>query len=80
MFDAALAAARARAEGSRVDARDLRRAHALWNEVWGTLTPKERARVMALLVEDAAYDGATGSAALTFRPSGIKALAEEVRE
>jgi len=32
---------------------------------------------MALLVEDVAYDGATGSAALTFRLSGIRALAKE---
>ena len=32
---------------------------------------------ITLLVEDVAYNGATGSAALTFRPSGIRALAKE---
>ncbi len=77
VFEATLAAARARADGSRVEAQDLRRALGLWDDVWGALTPREQARVMALLVETVAYDGATGSAALTFRPSGIRALAEE---
>ena len=77
VFEATLAAARARADGSRVDAQDLRRAVGLWDDAWGALTPREQARVMALLVEDVAYDGATGSAALTFRPSGIRALAKE---
>ncbi|MCC7137583.1 MAG: recombinase family protein [Planctomycetes bacterium] len=77
VFEATLAAARARADGSRVNAQDLGRALALWDDVWAALTPREQARVMALLVEDVAYDGATGSAALTFRPSGIRALAKE---
>jgi len=77
VFDATLAAARARANGCRVDAEDLRRALGLWDDVWSALTPREQARVMALLVEVVAYDGATGSATLTFRPSGIRALAEE---
>ncbi len=35
---------------------------------------------MEFLLEGVAYDGTTGSAALTFRPTGIKALGEEVRE
>jgi site-specific DNA recombinase len=61
-----------------VDAADLRRALALWDDVWAALTPKEQARVTALLVERVAYDGTAGSAALTFRASGIAALAEEV--
>ena len=80
VFEATLEAARARADGAEVDAQDLRHAFALWEDVWAALTPREQARVMALLVEGVAYDGATGSAALTFRPSGIRALAEEVRE
>lgn len=33
---------------------------------------------MRLLVEGISYDGAAGTVALTFRPTGIQALAEEV--
>lgn len=78
VFESTLQAARARANGVRVDAEDLHRALSLWDAVWGALTLKEQARVTALLVERVTYDGTMGSAALTFRPSGIRALAEEV--
>lgn len=78
VFEATLGAARARTECGEVDAEDLRRALSLWDGVWIVLTPKEQARVLALLVERVAYDGAAASAALSFRPSGIKALSEEV--
>ena len=80
VFEAALAAARARADGAQVSTRDLRRALALWDDVWGALTLKEQARVAVLMIERVSYDGADGKVALTFRPSGIKALAEEARE
>ena len=79
VFEATLDAARARAEGAAVDAEDLRRALSLWDDVWAALTLKEQARVAALLLERVAYDGANGKVALTFRPDGVKALAEEVR-
>jgi hypothetical protein len=78
VFSATLEAARARANGATVHADDLRRALSVWDEVWGALTLREQARVAALLVERVSYDGTAGTAALTFRPSGIRALAEEV--
>jgi site-specific DNA recombinase len=78
VFEATLASARAQADGARIDTEDLRRALSLWDNVWAALTTKEQARVMALLVERVAYDGETGTAALTYRPSGIRGLAEEV--
>ena len=34
--------------------------------------------LLRLLVERVAYDGGAGSLAVTFRPTGIKALADEV--
>lgn len=77
VFGATLAAACARAGGAAVDPEDLRRALLLWDHVWAALTLKEQARVMALLVESVVYDGPAGSAALTFRPTGIRALAQE---
>lgn len=79
LFEATLAAARAGADGMPLDAQDLRRALALWDDVWAELTLKEQARVAALLLERVAYDGANSKAALTFRPDGVRALAEEVR-
>jgi len=79
IFEAILASARARADGVMIPAEDFRRALSLWDDVWGALTLKEQARVAALLIERVAYDGVIGKAALTFRATGIKALAEEVR-
>ncbi|MCC7137609.1 MAG: recombinase family protein [Planctomycetes bacterium] len=79
VFEATLASARARADGVKIHAEDLRGALSLWDDVWGALTMKEQARVAALLLERVAYDGVIGNAALTFRATGIKALAGEVR-
>ena len=45
--------------------------------VWEQLSPKEQARLIRLLVERVDYDGAAGDVAVTFRPGGIKALANE---
>jgi site-specific DNA recombinase len=50
---------------------------AAFDPVWEQLSPKEQARVVRLLVERVVYDGAAGSVAVTFRPSGLKALAQE---
>ena len=48
-----------------------------FDPVWERMSPREQARVVRLLVERVAYDGAAGSVAVTFRPSGLKALAAE---
>lgn len=78
IFEATLAAVGARADHA-INAEDLRRALGLWDDLWGALTLKEQARVAAILIERVSYDGADGKVALTFRPTGIKALAGEVR-
>jgi site-specific DNA recombinase len=67
------------AEGEAVDAEDLDAALALFDPVWDALFPREQARILALLVEGVRYDGGAGTLAVTFRPSGIRALADEVR-
>jgi site-specific DNA recombinase len=59
---------------------DAAAALAGFDPVWAALAPPERARVISLLVERVAYDGASGKVAVTFRPSGITALAGELAD
>jgi len=44
--------------------------------LWETLSPREQARVLRLLVKRVDYDGQKGTVSLTFHPSGIKALGQ----
>ena len=53
---------------------------AAFDPVWETLTPKEQARVVRLLVKSVEYDGATGTVAVTFHPEGLRGVAAEVAE
>ncbi len=72
-----LEATRAMAPEIAIDPADLRRVLTLWDDVWAALLPPEQARVLALLVERVGYDGAAGTVAVTFHPTGIRALARE---
>jgi site-specific DNA recombinase len=63
-----------------VDADDAATALSAFDPVWGTLAPRERARVVELLVERVNYDGARGKVAIAFRVTGIKTLARELDE
>ena len=56
------------------------RALSAFDPVWGELTPLERARVVGLLVEKVEYDGRDGRVTVSFHPTGIKALADELAE
>jgi site-specific DNA recombinase len=67
-------------EGQSIDRRDLARALQLFDEVWSCLFPPERERIIGLLVERVAFDAAREVVSITFRPTGIKALAEEIAE
>lgn len=49
-----------------------------FDAVWDCLAPREQARIVELLVAQVAYDGNAGSIAITFRPTGIKTLADEL--
>lgn len=60
---------------ARVTPAEARSALAEFAPLWEGLSPRERARVVRLLVERVEYDGAKGSVAVTFRPSGIRELA-----
>ena len=56
------------------------RALTAFDPVWTSLTPREQGRVIDLLVERVEYDGADGTVAVTFRPAGIKTLADELAQ
>jgi site-specific DNA recombinase len=63
-----------------VDRRDLARALALFDEVWACLFPREQERVIGLLIERIDFDAGRETVAITFRPTGIRALAEEIEQ
>jgi len=60
-----------------VDPDEVKAALAAFGPVWEQLAPREKERVVRLLVERVAYDGRAGEVSVTFRPAGIKALATE---
>ena len=63
-------------EQETIDQSQVAEALAKFDPVWGALTPKEQARLIELLVERVEYDGKAGEVRITFRPTGIKALAQ----
>ncbi len=67
-------------EGQSVDRRDLARVLQLFDEVWSCLFPHEQERVIALLVGRIDFDAERETVAITFRPTGIRGLAEEIAE
>jgi site-specific DNA recombinase len=62
----------------QIDEADLAAALAAFDPIWDSLTPRQQARVVHLLVERVAYDRAQETVAVTFRPGGFKVLAQEV--
>ncbi|HUT61017.1 MAG TPA: recombinase family protein [Phycisphaerae bacterium] len=61
----------------RVDERELAAAISEFDPLWDSLAPRERTRVVQLLVQRVSYDGGKGTVAVTFRATGIKTLGEE---
>ena len=64
-------------ERQHVSLVDAHRALSLFDPVWDVLLPRERARILGLLLEAVEYDGTQGEVALTFYPLGIGRLAAE---
>jgi hypothetical protein len=56
---------------------ELQRAIALFDPIWDMLFPRERSRILHLLLETAVYDGIQGELELQFYPLGISRLAAE---
>jgi site-specific DNA recombinase len=61
-----------------LDEDEATRALSVFDPVWEALTPREQARVIGLLVQQVSYDGQAGKVAITFHPTGIQTLAEEL--
>jgi site-specific DNA recombinase len=53
---------------------------AQFGPTWGALGPREQGRLIQLLVERVDYDAPTDAVSLTFRPGGIKQLAQPLKE
>jgi site-specific DNA recombinase len=58
---------------------DITTALGFFDPVWDALIPRERARVLHLLIERIDYDGRTGDLDLTLSPAGVALLAGEVK-
>jgi site-specific DNA recombinase len=65
-------------QGNVLDENEVANALRDFDSVWDCLTSAEQARVIELLVERVVYDGADESIAITFRPSGIRALGKRL--
>jgi site-specific DNA recombinase len=63
-----------------IDEEEARQALSAFDPVWSSLTPLEQARLVGLLVKQVTYDGATGKVAITFHPTSIRALADELSQ
>ena len=48
----------------------IRATLAEFDDLWASLTPKEQARIIQLLVGRIEYDGGAGTLSITFRPTG----------
>jgi site-specific DNA recombinase len=70
----------AEAQKGLLDEDEAADALALFDPVWAEMTPREQARVVGLLVEEVVYDGTRGKVTITFHPTGIKTLAEELAD
>lgn len=57
---------------------DVKQALSQFEPVWEQLSPRERARVLQLLIERVDYDGRTGEISITFHLTGIKTLADQL--
>ena len=64
-------------KSATIDEADLRAALEGFTPVWDELFPAERARIAQLLIQEVTVAARTGDISLTFRPAGIRSLAQE---
>ncbi len=67
-------------ERQLIDENEAMRVMAAFDPVWETLSLREQARVLRLLIQRVDYDGDKGTVSVTFHPSGIEMLSHEVAE
>jgi site-specific DNA recombinase len=66
-----------RADQRLIDEDELVGAIEAFDPIWDALSPRERERIVHLLVKQVAYDGAAETISVTFNQTGIKALSVE---
>jgi site-specific DNA recombinase len=64
-------------ETDRIVQADVDAAFADFDDVWNTLSPREQAQSLALVIASVQFDAADSSIDIEFQPSAIKALAGE---
>jgi site-specific DNA recombinase len=64
----------------RLDEDQAREALAAFDPIWQALAPQEQARVVDLLVQQASYDGDKGTVRITFHPTGLRVLVDELAD
>ena len=57
---------------------DVRAVLSQFDDLWESMPIRDRARLIELLIERIDYDGAGGKIKITFHPTGIAALGEEL--
>ena len=67
----------ARLEYEAIDEQDLKTALASFTPIWQELFPRERARILHLLIEEVVFDARSGDVEIVFRPGGVRALVAE---
>jgi len=67
-------------DADSIDDDDLMAALESFTPVWSELFPKERARIVRLLVERVTYNAEEGKVSISFRAGGVHALANETEE
>ena len=60
-----------------LDEADLKRAVDSFTPIWKELFPAEQARIINLLIEKVIYDSKSNEVEITFRPGGVRVLAED---
>jgi len=63
-----------------LDENETARVLKLFDPIWDSLAPREQARVIRLVVEQVNYDGRTGTVSITFHQTGIRTLAEGLKD
>lgn len=64
-------------ESQVIDEGDLLQALASFDPIWDALFPREKARILHLLIERVAYDVQAGEVEISFRPGGVRMLARD---
>ena len=59
---------------------EVEQALSVFGPVWDSLTPREQAQVVQSLVERVDFDGRENKLSITFQPSGIQSLADELTQ